>query len=385
VNVRRRAQVLLLVSLVAWEAWEGARSFAHPWGDLGDGVYSDHFSHMNVARAFPRVGIDIWRLPVDRMFRPLTAEEERSLPADLASGGSWSGGSYFVPGWRLDKPLVLGWSHDPRLYPPGHLLLVAPVAVLYHVTDLPFAAATRLLLMLFILGAHLAFWVILDDATRSPPRSPRLYWLGFAASYALVVFWTLNGFFDGVVLAPLALSTRDLGRRRPLSALVWYCVAAFLHFRAYFFAPLAIAAAVALVRERAWRRFRVADWAALAFTAILGLSSLASFALVWSALKARPPENFVNLSAPHPVVLPAFLIAVALVARVLWVERARFDVALCLWLAFMTIFYRYFCPWHAILAFLPWLFVPLPAAGNPARIRAARLGFVVMGYLLTLV
>lgn len=384
-SVRRIVKWLLLLSLVGWEVWEGTRTFHHPWGDISDGVYTDHFSHMNVARLFPRVGIDLWRRPVDKMFRELTYDEQLALPADVATGASYAGGIYFVPGWPQGKPLALSWSHDPRLYPPGHLLLVAPVAALYHLTSLPFASSTRLLLMSFILGAHIAFFLILDGATRAPIASPKWFWLGFVSIYVMALGWTLNGFFDAVVLAPLALSACALGERRPLSALVWYCVAAFLHFRAYFFAPFALLAAAELVRDRAWRRFGLWQWLAMALAAVMGFLSLGSFALVWQSLKARPPENFVNLSAPDPVVLPAFLLAVALVVRVLWVERARFDVAICLWLALMSVFYRYFCSWHAILAFLPWLFVPLPAVGNLARIRAARFGFVLIGYLLVLV
>src|SRR5262249_60823531 len=86
-NGRRRLQLLVLVSLVVWEAWEAARPFPHPWGDLAGGVYSDHFSHMNCARLLPRAGLGLWRQPIDRPPPPLTVAAEAGLPASARSGG----------------------------------------------------------------------------------------------------------------------------------------------------------------------------------------------------------------------------------------------------------------------------------------------------------
>ncbi len=377
-TVQRGVLLFVLLSLVGWELWEGLRPFSHPWGDLNNGKYTDHFSHMNCARLFPRVGLDIWRKPVDQMFRSLTDEEEAALPDDVRAGGSWSGGTYSVPGWPTDKPMVLSWSHDPRLYPPGDLLLTAPVAALYHYTSLPFSSATRLLLMLFIFGAHVSLWLILESAAGPPLLSPRWWWASFAVIYFLVIGWTLKGFYDAVVLAPLALSARFVGARKPVPALLAYCVAAFLHFRAYFFAPLAIQAAIWFFQDRTWRHLRIRQWVALFLAAVLGLASLGTFVLVWPAVSARPPENFVNIGHPNPFALPGFLLVVAVSMWQLGKERAHFDMAVCAWLTLMMVTYRYAFPWHAILAVAPWLFLPMPAANRPERIRAVRFGFMVV-------
>src|SRR5262245_37550598 len=103
----RRALLLILLSYLVWGTWEGLHTFVNPWGDL-NGEFTDHFSHMNCARLFPRVGIDLWRRPLNQMLRPLTVEEIRRLPFDTQAGASFSGGFYAVPGWPVDKPMMAG-------------------------------------------------------------------------------------------------------------------------------------------------------------------------------------------------------------------------------------------------------------------------------------
>ena len=50
------------------------------------GTYSDHFSHMNAARLFPRVGLDLWRRSEKSMFPSITKEALAALPADARLG-----------------------------------------------------------------------------------------------------------------------------------------------------------------------------------------------------------------------------------------------------------------------------------------------------------
>ena len=59
VNVR--ALLVTLLSLAAWGVWGYRHPNPHPWQDLTRGVYTDHFSHLNAARAFVRVGPRIYR------------------------------------------------------------------------------------------------------------------------------------------------------------------------------------------------------------------------------------------------------------------------------------------------------------------------------------
>src|ERR1700679_2861493 len=119
-QVHRMAVLLTVLSLLAWSAFIVARTH-HPFHDIDNGTFTDHFSHLNAARIFPRVGLDLWRKPIADQFRRETPEELQALPFALRYPGT-----FFVPGWPLDKPLQQSWWHIPRLYPPGDLLLVSP-------------------------------------------------------------------------------------------------------------------------------------------------------------------------------------------------------------------------------------------------------------------
>ncbi len=366
-NVRRAALLFVLLSLVGWELWEGLRPFSHPWSDLDNGMYTDHISHMNCARLFPLVGFDLLRKPVDQMFRPLTDAEIARLPVDARSGGSWSGGTYLVPGWPKDKPLVMGWSHEGRVYPVGDMLLVAPIAALYHFTPISFHWTARLLIMFFIFGAHLALWIIIGGSVRPPVRSPILWWLSFALLYVFLTVWAANGFFDVFVVAALALSAHYIGERKPLPALVAYCAAALMHFRAYFFAPLAVQAAIWLIQDRAWRHFKLRQWVGFALAVAMGLTSLYSFKLTLPIFNARPALNPLNLGDSKPIALYGFLLAISYAMWLLRHERAYFDMVVCGWLTVMMLTYRFAYPWHPLLAVMPWLFSRCRARPNGRR------------------
>lgn len=361
---RLRAAVLTLVSLVAWETWEGLRKFPHPWGDLKGGTYTDHFSHMNAARVFPVIGAAIWRQGYDSIFRHLTADEVHRLPPDVAAGGSYSGSILAVPSWPADKPLVSSWSKNPRNYPPGDMLLVAPIAAAYAHTNLSFTTANRLLLMLFILYAHLAIlWIFqtaLESAASFHPSDRHRKWFTVIVAgivYLEVIHWTLEGFYDAAALAPLVLCARFLRDRRGLAALVAYCVAAFIHFRTYFFAPLAIYGLVLLIRERQWVQWRSGAIIAVICAATLAVMSLTVFTILWPAFQRLPLHS--PFSGSIPLLRAGFLVGVAIVCRTFYRSRAWWDLAVLGWLTvmFMSLHERY--PWHTELAILPWLSAPI--------------------------
>jgi hypothetical protein len=385
-SARRRALVITLISLCVWEAWEGLRVFPHPWGDLKRANYTDHFSHMNAARVFPRVGIDLWRRPIDQMFHKLTPEELAALPIDVQTGGSYSGGVFEVPGWPPGKPLVTSWSNHPRNYPPGDMLLVAPVAVLYHYQNISFSTANRLLLMLFLFYAHLALFFFFELTLVPAPESlalerARLVTAGLV--YLEVIHWTLEGFYDAAALAPLVLCARSLRDRRGLAAMVAFCIAAFIHFRAFFFAPWAIYALVLTIRERQWRSWGVGRALMLALATALGAVSLGVFFILSPSLQNLPIHNFINLENDPRwlawIMLPVFLGVVGVAARELRRLRAWLDLAVLGWLALMLVALHEAYPWHVILAMVPWLCAPpsVVATGDAIRVHVVRLGVVV--------
>ena len=74
--------MLTAASFLGLAAWELTRE-VHPWGDLSNGFFTDHLSHLNDARHFPRAGIQNWTTPLARMEPRLTKAERAALPRDI--------------------------------------------------------------------------------------------------------------------------------------------------------------------------------------------------------------------------------------------------------------------------------------------------------------
>ncbi len=369
---RRKALTITLVSLVLWSVWNGARTFDHPWGDLSNGAWTDHFSHMNTARVFTRVGPDLWRKPIHEMFRPLTAGELARLPADVRVPGVPSDGVYFVPGWPETKPLATNWSHKSRMYPPGDVLFFAPIAAIYHFTPISLKTACRLLFGWFILAAHVALFCFLLSYFEGPRSG--VEWLGVSFLYSCMMHWSLEGFYDCAAMVPLALCARYLGQRRSLAAIVAYCVAAFVHFRAFFLAPWVLYGVFLLLKDRAWKRWTWRDLPALAVAAGCAAASLYAFWLDLPGLRQSGVTNPLLLSSPGLNVPMAWNVAALLVfcgGMLLW-SRAWLDVAVLAWLGLTIFSLREFCAWHLLIS-MSWI-------GAPARrqiVYAVRLLFFV--------
>ena len=369
---RRKALTITLASLTLWSVWNGVRTLDHPWGDLSRGVFTDHLSHMNAARLFPRVGSDLWRKPIAKMFRPLTDPEMAHMPADIRAGGSGTGGVYLVPGWPPTKPLVMSWTGKSRMYPPGDMLLVAPIAALYHFAPISFKTTCRILLGWFVVAAHLAlYWFLL--AYFEGPRSG-IEWLGVFFLYSAMIYWALEGFYDCATMVPLALCARYLGKRRSLAAIVAYCVAAFVHFRAFFLAPWAVYAALLVLKDRAWRRWTRRDVPAMVVAVVCAGASLYAFWLDLPDLRISGVSNPLLLGSPGLNVPMAWNVAILLafcVGMLVW-SRAWLDAAVLAWLGFTIFSLREFCWWHMLIS-MSWIGAP----ADRQIIRAVRLAFLV--------
>jgi hypothetical protein len=371
----RRALAFTLASFVLWSGlylWKIAG--LHPWADLSRGKYSDHFSHMNATRVFPRVGIDIWRVPMAQAFPRISAEEAAALPRDVSG---MIRETFDVPGWPRDKPMVQGWSFIPRLYPPGDMLLVAPIAAAYHHTGLTFAAANRLLVLLFLAGAHVTLFVMLRSALAPSPQ-PGSRVLFLAVAYTSLVYWALEGFYDVWALAPLVIAAALLARGRGLAALVAYSVAAVLHFRAFMLGPWAIYAAYLALRQRPWGR---RGWAAIAVIAVLSVASLAPFALVWPTINALPPQGGID-SSPK---LVALVLMTAACGAAFAFARAWLDLSVLCWVAVMLYGMRGVYPWYWLFL-LPWLVAPVVgrAAARASWVGDARFAAVSAFTMVTM-
>jgi hypothetical protein len=368
----RKALALTLISVLGWSVWNGTRSYSHPWGDLSRGKFTDHFSHMNAARLFPRVGHNIWRVPIGEMFGTLTADQFDRLPDDVKLGASGTGGIFAVPGWPADKPLAISWSNKTRMYPPGDMLLVAPIAALYHYTRLSLTGACRMLLGWFIVLAHVAlfyFFLMFFEG-----KSRGIDWLACFFAYSQIMYWTLEGFYDAAAIAPLILCARYLGQRRGLAAGVAYCVGAILHFRVFFQAPWAIFAAGLMVRERFWRHLSLRHVVAILVAATFASISLYVFWLDWRSLGKVAINNPLRFTggAHNKALIWNIEVLSAVCGAAFLFSRAWFDLVSLAWLGLIIFGLREFYVWHLLVS-MSWIAAPVrrPTA------RAVRIAFLL--------
>ena len=384
----RRALLITALSLAAWLTWNHLRVFKHPWGDLSGGTYTDHLSHMNATRAFPRVGLDIWRKPATALSRAPTEAERAAWPDDVHPGGKWKGGTYAMDGWPVTKPWVTSWAHEPRPYPPGDMLLVAPVALVYHHTDLSLTEANRWLFTLFLVYAHISIFFVVESALGEKRSSIPLLELATLIAYVEIVFWTLQGFYDAAAIAPLLLCARYLHERRGLAATVAYSVAAFIHFRALFLAPWALYGAWIFVRDRQWRGLRRRDYAVMGIGAACAGAALSAFALVTPTLAKQDVNNSVNICVPSVRVgaLLAFSTVVIVAASMLVLVRAWFDLVTLAWMTLVILLVKEVHHWHVMIP-MAWLVAPVHASGPPSTeiVRASRLLMLAYVTLMILV
>ena len=359
--------MLTLGSFVALATFEAVRTPRNAFCDLS-ATFTDHFSHLNAGRLFTRFGLGVWKKPLAETLPPLSAEQRAALPADVQQCRD---GVYLVPGWR--KPVEQSWPMVVRFYPPGDLLLTAPIALLYHFTGLSFTAANRLLLILLLALAHLGLFLFLDGLREEG--------LGLALVPAflgvnVVLHWTLEGFYDAAMLIPLLLCFRALARGRGLAAAVLFCAAIFLHFRAAYYLPWGVAAVALIVREQSFRRWSRLDLLAAAAGLALALASLGSFLLTLPGLMAFRDSPSALLIAAHHVdrgALIGFALVLALAFGALFLARASLDVAVLAWLSLLLTVVRQSYAWYAI-ALVPWLGAPVDRREGPraALVVAAR-------------
>jgi hypothetical protein len=324
---------------------------------------------MNAARLFPRVGIALWRTPIDRLLpdtRDLRVVQRPELPPDIQAEGI----VHEVPGWPADKPYVGGWTHLARPYPPGVLLLVAPIAALYHATPLSFAAACHLLVLLFVFFAHAAFLVV---AQSLPDRARATYVAGALVSYAYTVFWALHGFYDPAAMLPVLLCIGYADARRWFASCIAFCVALFLHYRALFFVPWALWAAYHVARERQWRSWTAREWIAVGGATVAAGTALFTFWVVRPTLGQMPLANPIHPGDLKPLPIVAFAATFAVAAAIFARARSYFDLAVLGWMTLMLVSIRQTQGWHTLLI-LPWVFAR--ATSDP--VRFGRIAYLVV-------
>jgi hypothetical protein len=240
-----RAVFCASVLFLGWATWHAGRELRHPFWDLSRGV--------------------------ERQFRRVTPAEYEALPKDIFATLEIRE-IFHVDGWSTDKPLISNWSQIARPYPPGELMLMVPFAAAYHwVKAFTFTRANWTLVLWFLFLAHLAFGALLYVKLATPPEQRTMGFFAVGLLYLEMVHWALEGFYDPAGVTPLVLSCLFLAQRRGLPALVWYCMAAFIHYRAFFLAPLPLYALWLILRERSWQSWKWPQYARSCWGAPWGL------------------------------------------------------------------------------------------------------------------
>lgn len=374
---RRGPLLATAISLVLVSAWYFTYAPDTPLADLSGGHWTDHVSHLNATRLFPSVGWDMWSKPVAQQYSPLSDAQIEALPdgqKSLAKRWQERNQTYFfdVPGFDVEKPYLQGWNHIPRLYPPGDMVIVAPFSLLYHFTSVSFGTINRMLIFYFLCLAHIALYFFLRAAARADSFATPAPVLTLVLAYGGLVYWAMQGFYDAAALTPLLLCAAYLAERRSLAAVVAFCVAAFIHYRAYFYAPWVLFAAYDIVMSKQWRRWSKRDFAGAGVAVVLGILSLATFATVFGEITTNlKPNNAVFL---RPEAQAVFLISFGIVAAVCAVNRAWNDAAVGLWMGLMLLTMSAVYQWYGLFL-LPWLAAPVfgSAVRRVSRVAEARL------------
>lgn len=196
--------------------------------------FTDHFSHSNSLLLFFHSGLKIFGSPTQELCAHATsivagtfAQQNGVNPDDLCQ---------IEPDGRL---FVINWEQRPRTYPLGTMLLFAPVA--FGLTQgLSFVAANQLAVLWMFLLATICIgflcWRCEHLHSRAHARSVKI--LLFMFSW-IVLFLAVSGLPDLVSVAFLAVSILE-GLNTPPRwgrAWMWACLAAFTHFRAFWYGP----------------------------------------------------------------------------------------------------------------------------------------------------
>jgi hypothetical protein len=365
---------ITLASLTFWTFWNYGRPLCHTYADLSCGAFTDHFSHVALARMFTEVGFEIYERPRGELGRPLTVEEDAALPSDLRNRAARG-----VEGWPADKPYLTSWPQIPSFYPPGDLVMFAPVAVAYSFTDMTFTEANLLTIELLLVYSHVTIFFMLLAARRAR-RLDATEVLALVVGYFLVIRWTLDGFYDGGWIAPLALTPVFLARRAGFAAVTTFAMSLFAHYRALFLLPWGVRGAVDVLTGRQWRPWTWGKTAMTAATLVMGGLTTATFLIARSAMEAHQRSNPFNPA--YDAFDEANLVALAIVAvpagAVFVWKRAWLDLVTVAWVCALITQLPELYPWDAV-ALVPWLAAPAlsPGERDPV-VRGARAGAAIL-------
>ncbi|HEU4538773.1 MAG TPA: hypothetical protein VFS00_31855, partial [Polyangiaceae bacterium] len=275
----------------------------------------------------------------------------------------------------------------PRPYPPGWALWHAPAAIAREATSIGLYALNRLVVIQYLLAAHVALGLFAALLfSRRPDEPPPSGAVVAVRAFALalgggeLLRWSMLGYYDAAAVALAFAALLRLRDGRDADAAVWLSASLCLHFRALWLAPLF--AWLALRLGRAGPRALAAARGRLA--AAIGLVALAlgALALVRPSLAAFPTTNPVYFWRFDPAVAAHWnlLLPLALAFAILLRARAWLVAAVAGFQLCMVVHTPQTQPWHSLFL-LPLIGLArvAPGARGGAELAACALYLVECG------
>jgi hypothetical protein len=202
------------------------------------GEMSDHFSHIGATLMFLSVGLDVYRKPVNEILKPVPPESPAALPENLKMGPG------FINPLNAAAPAIaVNFEQRIRAYPPGLYVLYFPIAMLYQFRLVSFIWACRIIILGFVLTSAAISFILWSDALFATDG----WALAIKSFTALLItfwcdLWALQGEYDVTALLLVVSSLTALKQRAWINAILFFCLAAFLHSRALYASPIALIA-----------------------------------------------------------------------------------------------------------------------------------------------
>ncbi len=249
------------------------------WGDLSN-WYTDHLHHPFATWVAFFRGLEIYTRPF----------------AEIREGTGWP---YYTKAWGEMPGFV---------YPPGVMVLFLPLTLVGRLASSAGLSFQGFAMVSVLYVLALAAWALHQaiQALKVLPRGSRVATLGL--TLLILMQLGLQGFFDAAFLGAGFAAIRAWRQNKPDVALLWLAAAAFLHFRAAVFAPLAVPVVWMCWKERSRIRFFVPKVAVAAGAVLLALGA---FVLMY------PATAELRLGTPRVVSAPNVTGMVTVVSLVL--------------------------------------------------------------------
>lgn len=308
---------------------------------------TDHLAHYGASVMFWHHGPRVFDTPMQDLCGPRT-------PAGALFAEEMQVPDRYVCERAGERPLVINWQAFPRPYPPGALLYAAPEAVLYAQTSLSAYVIDRIAIVKDILVGHLLVLVLLEMLLAESRRWAALL---VPVVYLGVVPWAAAGFYDPIAVLCIVWAIARLERDRPLDALLFLSLAAFLHFRAIWYVPLGV---VTLAKLRGAELRTRRGVVVLGGSALLLGAAVLALVLVGPSLGDFPHTNPILKGGAACI---DYVVLIALVLACLLLQRQWLLATLVGWQAIvigLTVQAQF---WH------PMFLLPLLAIARWKRAR----------------